>query len=139
MSVFTSAPLAAYHRPEGDTALLSIRSSQLGILATDLHRRNPAPFLSHARRHHPERCAALGEVELLAVVDAAIVRGGGYGLTSQRDLCRFLDIVLVIGDDPQREFDWLDEVLSNPATTDPGLRLDRARRRLLYALEAGCS
>lgn len=117
--------------------MLSIRSSQLRSLETDLHRRNPAPFVSHARAHHPERCAALNEAELLALVRAAIVRGGGYGLTSQRDLCRFLDIVLVIDADPQGDYGWLDEVLSDPATPDPGLRLDRARRRLLYALEAG--
>src|ERR1700730_7854999 len=92
--------------------MLTMRSPQMTVLSEDLRRRFQHRLMDHAQRYFPDVCQMLG-YELRATVRTCIRRGQKYGFTSQRDLCKFLNLTFIFG----REFDrdprcgWATEIL----------------------------
>ena len=106
--------------------LAAMRQHGSGAFATRM--------MAHLRQHFPEELASLKDGHLLAAVEEAIQRGHRHGLTSARDLCRFLNLCAVFGwsfDDDQR----LRLVWNDPATADAAVRLERVYARCLRRLE----
>ncbi|MCP3135980.1 hypothetical protein [Pyxidicoccus xibeiensis] len=116
--------------------MLTIRDPQLQALALDVQLRNPRPFLDHLHQHHPEWVAAQGEEEALAVVRGAVRRAHGYALSSTRDVCRLLDLVVIFGPDwSGDEHAWLHQSLVGATPATSSRRLERLLQQAMYRLE----
>jgi hypothetical protein len=82
----------------------------------------------HLNRFFPEECAALGELKIRDTVRYSIHRATTHGFVSERDVCKFVDVMFILG----REFDedqslpWARTILSNNEVgEDPTLRIER--------------
>jgi hypothetical protein len=87
-------------------------------------------MLVHLQKFFPGQCYAAGEERVREIISHGIDRAATYGLTSKRDVCKYIDLMVVFG----RDFDtdsrlrWAAEILRQ--RRNPGIKM-----RLL--LEAG--
>jgi hypothetical protein len=95
-------------------------------------------MLARVRVHFAERFASLGETGVRVLIREGVARAAGYGLESEREVCRYIDLLLTFGSDVDAPGGRVAAALANPATTSDSKRLDRAfegawRDRLLAA------
>jgi hypothetical protein len=76
----------------------------------------------HVSEHFPDECKALGTA-LEQVVHDGLVKARGYGLRSERDLCKFLNLVVALGTAFDRE-PWAARVLDR-VDRGPTLRINQ--------------
>ncbi|NMO13587.1 hypothetical protein HPC49_01260 [Pyxidicoccus fallax] len=106
-----------------------IRDAQLSALRKVQIRRFEAWVESHLQRHFPEACEAAGEAQVRGDIRHGIARAGAYGITAERQVCQYIDLMFVLG----RDFDmdpslpWAGEILRE----ESGIS-ERERIRLLY-------
>ncbi len=81
--------------------MLTIRPDQMKVFAqyttTDFEHR----AMDHLRRCFPERTKALDEQRLLKPVRAGIIRAKPYGIETEREVVKYIDLMVIFG----REFD----------------------------------
>ena len=63
----------------------------------------------------PEQCAKQSEEGLSKFVATNIDRALGYGLERERDVCKFLDVAMALGEDFDRsgDYPWAKEILED--------------------------
>jgi hypothetical protein len=69
--------------------------------------------LAHVARSLPARYATLGEGGVRAVIARGIERAATYRIVSERDVCKFIDLMLVLGDGFDRELAWARDALAS--------------------------
>lgn len=98
--------------------MLIIRDDQmdpLRAIASSAYRHRLA---NHLKQVFPERCAALGQRELYSAIDHGIATAARYGLKSEREVCKFIDLMFVFGRyfDLPSEQPWAARVLQDRST-----------------------
>ncbi|MFO0607400.1 MAG: hypothetical protein U0324_29820 [Polyangiales bacterium] len=92
-----------------------------------------APLEAHLARCYPRECAWMGE-GAAAFVEATAAQARGCGLEAQRDVCHYLNLVMLLGcrfeDDPL--LPWAADALFDEALGAPG---DRVRALCDRAIE----
>jgi hypothetical protein len=116
--------------------MLLIRKPQLEALGARHRSAFAARLGEHLGRFFPERCRVLGPEGVAEAIEHGITRAALYGLTSERDVCKYIDLMFVFG----RDFDraecqpWAARILARRATTPPGALvealLDKAMRMM---------
>ena len=78
---------------------------------------------AHLHKFFPVQCRTAGETHLREIIQYGIKRAASYGFTSQRDVCRYIDLVVVFGRDSDTETGsrWAGEILGKRG--DPGARM----------------
>ena len=105
--------------------MLTIRPQQSDALHQDLRRRFVERMVGHVREYFPQQFGKLGEPAVREWIEDGIGRAGGYGIVAERDVCKFIDIMIVFG----REFDtdpacpWAKPILT-AQPTDPTSRME---------------
>jgi hypothetical protein len=103
--------------------MLVIRDEQLRALSLPLFEQW---MESHLCDYFPEQCSNLPVTELRATIREGIAKARRYGFTADADICRFVDISVVLGADfdidPQ--YPWAAAILNDPAFPDAGVRLE---------------
>jgi hypothetical protein len=124
-------------RPETyfGNAPLRIRQPQIAVFSQVEVRKFEAWMLVHLKRFFPRRCAGVGEARLQEIVHYGVLRAAVYGITAKRDVCKFIDLMIVFG----RDFDtekgsrWARDILgkkrSSGARIQALLRAAKARLR----------
>ena len=92
---------------------MEIRKQQMEALAASQLRRFHAQMLAHLRTFFPMQFVALGEERSLQLVRHGIARGGHYGITAERDVCKLIDLMLTLGPDMDRKFPWIATTLAD--------------------------
>jgi hypothetical protein len=107
--------------------MLTIRLEQFAIFSQLEVRKFEDWMLGHLRKFFPKQCAVAGDQRLREMVQYGIQRAAGYGITAKRDVCKYIDLMIVFG----RDFDtdnrsrWAGEILGkrrNPGVKMPTLR-----------------
>ena len=116
--------------------MLVIRESQMAALGRELLDQFALKALAHGREYFPELCADLGDVASLDYVRSALNRARAYGLESEYDLLRFLNVVFTLGSDfdSGEQYPWAQPILKNtdaPATTRMDLLMEEIFTRVL--------
>ena len=93
-----------------------------------------APVSCLLRTHSFQDRAA---VELCERLAAVVRRAGKYGITSERDLHKYVNITLLHGPDfdEREETAWTVDYLTDPAVASPTQRIDRLHQEVGYRLE----
>jgi hypothetical protein len=124
--------------------MLIIRKPQLEALGARHRSAFAARMGEHLQRFFPERCRALGAEGVAEAIEHGITRSALYGITSERDVCKYIDLMFVFGRDLDRaeSHPWAARILARHATTAPGALvealLDKAMRMMhrAYGIEA---
>lgn len=74
-------------------------------------------LVEHLDHCFPDRVRALGATGLRDLVRRGTGRAAGRGMLSERDICKFIDLMLVFGEDFDVALPWARDVLDRP---DPG-------------------
>jgi hypothetical protein len=106
----------------GDVGMLVIRQPQREILASPHEARLRERLQHHLSDHFPDECSALG-VGLEQVVGDGLAKARDYGLRTERDLVKFLNLVVALGLEFDRE-PWAARVLSRD-DRGPTLRINQ--------------
>jgi hypothetical protein len=107
---------------------VQIRKEQLGALAQAQLSRFSARMLVHIREFFPGVCASFGEEKLLLLVRNGIERGKHYGITSERDVCKLIDLMLILGQDMDHKFPRIAATLLLPLAMPPSSPTTSGRR-----------
>ncbi len=108
--------------------MFRIRGEQKRAFREDALRDFEARVLAHVERCFPERHAELGTEEVRAMIRLGIEQAAAFGVVAERDVCKFVDLMLVFGAEFDRECDWAREILGAATPKDPF-----AKMRLLWA------
>ena len=117
--------------------MLTIRNEQLNAFKREAERRFVAQMMAHLREHFPAELLALGDPELRAQVEREVRAARGFGLTTARDLQRFLSLGALCGAGfiDRDENAWMRAYLSDPEVGEPGDRMHRLYAAFLRKLD----
>lgn len=113
--------------------MLIIRSSQMEVLADSLQ----GEFLRKCERHLSrsfDACARMSASELRTFVEQGVARARSYGIDTERDLCRYLNLVAVLGRDFDLKLPWARKTLASGAGAR--LRLNRLYNQAVRMADA---
>jgi hypothetical protein len=82
-------------------------------------------MIVHVKQHFPDRCRALGEEEIRELVARGIDRAASHGFTSERDVCKYLNLVFFFGldFDVAPSIGWARPILGASGFTSPGEKM----------------
>ena len=107
--------------------MLTIRQEQMDALSRVALDNFGDRMVVHLKKCFPESCRALGELGTREAIRHGTERAGSYRLTAERDVCRYIDVMLAFG----RDFDadpslpWAAEILGDEGPAGPGDKMDR--------------
>jgi hypothetical protein len=95
--------------------MLTIRKEQMAVFEAQFDRRFRASLLQHVRTDLPAESKPLSDPDLDSMITQAIERCRPYGVTSERDVALFLDLMLLKGRDFDREpkHRWMAKILQD--------------------------
>ena len=96
---------------------LTIRKEQLGVFSQEQVRKFEDWMVAHLTRFFPCECAAEGsESQVLDLVRYGIGRAAAHGITTKRDVCKYIDLMIVLGRDfdADTRFGWAAAILKQP-------------------------
>jgi|HubBroStandDraft_5_1064220.scaffolds.fasta_scaffold611122_1 hypothetical protein len=94
-------------------AMLTIRKAQIAVFSQVEMQKFEAWMLVHLKKFFPKQCAAAGDPQLRDTVQYGIQRAEVHGFKAKRDVCKYIDLMIVFG----RDFDtdprsrWAGEIL----------------------------
>lgn len=118
--------------------MLRIRRSQQEVFReaerADFERRARV----HLRRFFPDLCAPLADTELQVIIRRGIDRAGSYGVVGERDVTLYLNLILTLGHDFDRDptLPWARAILVDPELPEPERRMRRLYRAATEREEA---
>jgi hypothetical protein len=106
--------------------MLRIRQAQHQVLSEHAQNQFIESMVDHLRHCFPAVAWALTAEELRQHLHDCIAHAAGYGITSQRQVCRFVNLAACYGwrFDRDPELFWMRKILTDTSLALPGERLD---------------
>jgi hypothetical protein len=103
--------------------MLTIRQAQFAVLSQLEVQKFEDWMLAHLKRFFPRQCAVAGDQRLREMVQYGIQRAAVYGITAKRDVCKYIDLMIVFGRDfdTDRRSRWAGEILGK--RRNPGVKM----------------
>jgi hypothetical protein len=94
--------------------MFTIRKEQLQALDRDKRESFVDRMLQHLREFFPGKCDALGENQLRKWIEHGIERAKAYRIVSERDVCKYIDVMIVFGKEFDRDkaLPWASKILN---------------------------
>ncbi len=114
-----------------------IREKQMETLATITVRSFEDRMIEHLRGLFPNHAEALSESGLREVIQLGIERAAGYGLTAERVVCHYIDLMFLLGSgfDKDLQVPWAGEILQASAIPDQFQKIDKLYGRAMEYLD----
>jgi hypothetical protein len=93
------------------SAMFKMRREQREAFREDALRAFEDRVIQHVERCLPDRRVTLGEEGLREVIRLGVRCAEGYGIEAERDVCKLVDLMLVLGVGFDREHAWAREIL----------------------------
>jgi hypothetical protein len=96
--------------------MFTIRKEQMDVFIRVELRKFEDWMVVHVNRFFPKQFQSLGEAEMRETIQYGIGRAAAYGITSRRDVCKYIDLMVVFGRelDTDRRYPWAGEVVRQP-------------------------
>ena len=106
---------------------MMIRSEQIKALSKDNAKTFEERMAVHLRKCFRSRCDAMGEQKVLETIRYGVDRAASYDVKSERDLCRYIDLMMVFGRDFDRSPDlpWASKILNDGVLKSPTAKIER--------------
>jgi hypothetical protein len=107
--------------------MLIIRKEQMQVLEQAAFGGFEDRMVVHLQRFFPEQYAALDDDGMRETVRYGIEWAKSYSIVDERDVCRYIDLMIVFG----RHFDtspetlWAGRILNQESLTDPTSKVER--------------
>jgi hypothetical protein len=107
--------------------MLTIRKEQLAVFGPLGKKAFEDRVLAHLKKVFPEQSESLGEPKLRETIQYGTQRAAAYRITSERDVCKYIDLMVVCG----RDFDkdpahpWAQSILQNESIRNPSSKIER--------------
>jgi len=103
--------------------MLPMRKEQIAAFSAAEVNKFEDWMVTHLRKFFPRQCNQLGELPLRETIRYGISRAANYGLLAKRDVCKYIDVMLVLGRDfdKDRRYPWAAGTLGR--TMDPGVKM----------------
>jgi hypothetical protein len=105
--------------------MLRVRPEQLHAFQEPLRRAYEDRLVLHVQQFFPERCAEVGKAGVRAEVRSGVDRAALHGITTERDVCKFVSLVFVFGPEFDVKLSWARKMLALPEGGEPGVRMQR--------------
>jgi hypothetical protein len=108
-------------RPFG---VLTIRQAQMDVFSQVEVQKFVDWMVAHLKQFFPPQSQALGEPQLQEMIRHGIRRAANHGITTERDVCKFIDLMIVFGRDFDRDEKsaWAGQILANRKTARSKIR-----------------
>ncbi len=109
----TSARSQSTESPRRSNQLLTVRAQQLSALEQEEVRKFERWMVGHLQKFFPQQCSAMGDSQLRDFIQYGIRRASGYGIKAKRDVCKYVDVMLALGRDFDKDprFPWAARLL----------------------------
>ena len=74
-----------------------LRESQFAVLSRRKEKVFEDRLVDHVQRFFPEQAEALKRDALLSLLEVGLAKARSYGLRSERDLCKFMNLIFTFG------------------------------------------
>ncbi len=107
--------------------MLTIRKEQLAVFRepaiNDYIKRTVVQLIEC----FPEKCEAMGEPKVRETVKYGVQRSASYGITSEGDVRRYVDLMVMFGPDFDQDpqLPWAASILNNQAIINPTTKVNR--------------
>ena len=107
--------------------MLTIRKEQLAVFGPLGKKAFEDRMLEHLNKCFPEQCKALGEPKLRETIQYGTQRAASYRITSERDVCKYIDLMILYGRDFDKDANlpWAQAVLQNKNIRNPSAKIER--------------
>jgi hypothetical protein len=107
--------------------MLRIRKEQNDELAKVALKRFEDDMVAHVKEFFPRHYEILEEPTIREVIQYGVERGEDYGFTTERDVCLYINLMLLLGSnfDTDVQYPWAGEILNDETITDPVTRIDQ--------------
>jgi hypothetical protein len=104
-----------------------IRQEQMSALAKGGATAFEDRMVVHLNKCFPGRCQKLPEVQVRETIRLGIDRAAGYGVSTERDVCKYIDLMMVFGRDFDERADlpWASRILNDLVLKDGTARIER--------------
>lgn len=92
-------------------------------------------MVTHLREHFLEECQRLGNNGLREFIAEGIERSERVGITTERSVCKMLNVAMCFGSDFLNKEPWAISILKDDTITDPDARADALAHAGEEALE----
>lgn len=116
---------ASGEKPERPRRLpLTIRQVQFDAFVRQETHKFEDWMLDHLHRFFPKQSERAGVAELRSTIRYGIEQAAAYGITTRRDVCKYIDVMLLLGRDFEgdRRYPWAAQILSSPAGQEAKMR-----------------
>ncbi len=99
--------------PRRYPGMLAIRREQWALFSQAEVRKFEDWTVSHLKKFFPRQCAAMGDPKLRETIQYGIRRAASYGITVKRDVCKYIDVMIALGQDFDKDerFAWAPQIL----------------------------
>jgi hypothetical protein len=102
--------------------MLTIRKEQVAVLAAEEMKKFEDRLLVHVKKCFSEQFEAEGEAKIRKTVQYGVQRAAAHRFSSERDICKYIDLMLAFGSDFDRS-SWASSALDNPEKMGPKRRV----------------
>ena len=118
--------------------MLRIRKEQMDVLQAEALRDFEKRVADHARLFFPAECKALGEDTTREIIGKAGERAASHAIVSERDLCLYADLMLILGPEFDAQLPWAHDILKDREVR-PARRLDLLFSELFDDTDEPCT
>jgi hypothetical protein len=112
----------------------TIRQAQMDVFSQTEIQKFEDWMVKHLTQFFPQQCQALGKSLLRELIQHGIQRAAAHRITAERDVCKFIDLMIVFGRDFDRDNKsaWAGQILANRKTPRSKIRslYEAAKMRL---------
>ena len=118
---------------------LTIRSAQFGVFSELEVLKFEDWMAGHLKRFFSAKCDALGEACIVETIRYGIKRASQHGFRTRRDVCKYIDLMMVLGRDfdLDPELPWAAAILTGTRWKDTSAKLDQLSRTAVRYQERG--
>lgn len=107
--------------------MLTLRKEQVAVFGPVGKKAFEDRMIAHLKRVFPEQVESLGEPKLRETIQYGTQRAAAYRITSERDACKYIDLMVFYGRDFDKEpkLPWAQSILQNQAIRNPTAKIER--------------
>jgi hypothetical protein len=107
--------------------MLTIRKEQMAAFGPIGLKAFEERVVMHLKKIFPGQSESLGEPKLRETIQYGTQRAAAYRITSERDVCKYIDLMILYGPDFDKDpnLPWVQSILQNGAIRNPATKIDR--------------
>jgi hypothetical protein len=104
-----------------------IKSAQIEAFSRSVLEEFENRMVRHLTKCFPEKFGRWGEAKVRQVIRLVVSRPSAHQITAQRDVCKFIDLMIVFGPrfDEDPALGWPQSVLSDRSLREPTVKMER--------------